>query len=111
MPRIRTAAGWQTRWCLRARRGATSSMQRESLMTQDHLPIESLPYLSGNLTKNQDKGDTEGNTDGSIPTMQMREVKKRQKGTPYMDKINSHMPLLDAMQMGLRKAFRATFYY
>lgn len=59
-------------------------------------------------------------TDGLIFTMQMQEAiqtlsaakapKKDGKGSAYIDTINCHMPLLEAMQTASRKAFRAAFY-
>lgn len=58
-------------------------------------------------------------TDGLIFTMQMQEIvetlsaakapKKDGKGNPYVDVINAHMPLLEAMQTASRKAFRKAF--
>ena len=58
-------------------------------------------------------------TDGLIFTMEMKEIiqtlsaakspKKDEKGNPYVNKINSHMPLLDAMQTASRRAFWAAF--
>lgn len=58
-------------------------------------------------------------TDGLIFTMQMQEIvetlsaakatKKDGKGNPYVDGINAHMPLLEAMQTASRKAFRKAF--
>ena len=35
--------------------------------------------------------------------------KKEGKGNPYVDAINVHMPLLDAMQTVSRKAFKRAF--
>lgn len=58
-------------------------------------------------------------TDGLIFTMQMEEVmqtlsaakapKKEGKGNAYVDVINCHMPLLDAMRSAARKAFTSAF--
>ncbi len=58
-------------------------------------------------------------TDGLVFTMQMQEIietlsaakapEKDGKGNPYVDVINTHMPLLDAMQTASRKAFRRAF--
>ena len=58
-------------------------------------------------------------TDGLVFTMQMQEIvetlsaakapKKDGKGNPYVDVINAHMPLLDAMQTASRKAFKRAF--
>ena len=58
-------------------------------------------------------------TDGLVFTMQMREAveilsaakapKKEGKGNIYADLINSHMPLLEAMQTASRKAFKRAF--
>lgn len=60
-------------------------------------------------------------TDGLIFTMQMKEIlptlsaakapKKDGKGNPYVEKISTHMPLLDVLQTASRKAFRAAFCY
>ena len=35
--------------------------------------------------------------------------KKDGKGNPYVDRMGSHMPLLDAMRMASGKAFTAAF--
>ena len=58
-------------------------------------------------------------TDGLIFTMQMQEIvetlsvakapKKDGKGNPYVDMVNAHMPLLEAMQTASRKAFKRAF--
>ena len=58
-------------------------------------------------------------TDGLIFTMRMREVieilsaakvpKKDGKGNIYAEKINRHMPILEAMQTASRKAFKEAF--
>ena len=58
-------------------------------------------------------------TDGLIFTMQMQEIvetlsaskapKKDGKGNSYVDVINHHMPLLDAMRTASRKAFMSAF--
>lgn len=58
-------------------------------------------------------------TDGLVFTMQMQEIvetlsaakapKKDGKGNSYVDVINAHMPLLDAMQTASRKAFKRAF--
>ena len=58
-------------------------------------------------------------TDGLVFTMQMRQVieilsaakapKRDGKGNSYVDVINRHMPLLDAMQTASRKAFKRAF--
>ena len=58
-------------------------------------------------------------TDGFLPISGMEEAvrtlsaakapKKDGKGDPYVDRINCHMPLLDAMRTASRKAFLATF--
>lgn len=58
-------------------------------------------------------------TDGLIFTMQMQEIvetlsaakapKKDGKGNPYVDVVNAHMPLLEAMQTASRKAFKRAF--
>ena len=58
-------------------------------------------------------------TDGLVFTMQMQEIvetlsaakapKKDGKGNAYVDVINVHMPLLDAMQTASRKAFKRAF--
>ena len=58
-------------------------------------------------------------TDGLIFTMQMQEIietlsaakapKKDGKGNPYVDIVNMHMPILDAMQTASRKAFKRAF--
>ena len=60
-------------------------------------------------------------TDGLIFTVQMQEIietlsaaktpKKEGKGNRYVDIMNHHMPLLDAMQTASRKAFRRAFSY
>ena len=59
-------------------------------------------------------------TDGLVFTMQMQEIietlsaakapKKDGKGNPYVDIVNMHMPILDAMQTASRKAFKRAFY-
>ena len=58
-------------------------------------------------------------TDGLVFTMQMQEIvetlsaakapKKDGKGNPYVDVVNAHMPLLEAMQTATRKAFKRAF--
>lgn len=58
-------------------------------------------------------------TDGLIFTVQMEEIvetlsaakapKKDGKGSPYVDVISAHMPLLEAMQTVSRKAFKRAF--
>ena len=58
--------------------------------------------------------------DGLVFTMQMQEIietlsvakapKKDGKGNPYVDMVNAHMPLLEAMQTASRKAFKRAFY-
>ena len=58
-------------------------------------------------------------TDGLIFTMKMQEIvetlsaakapKKDGKGNPYVDVVNAHMPLLEAMQTASRKAFKRAF--
>ena len=58
-------------------------------------------------------------TDGLVFTMQMQEIietlsaakapKKDGKGNPYVDVVNAHMPLLEAMQTASRKAFKRVF--
>ncbi|MFR6171720.1 MAG: ISLre2 family transposase [Blautia sp.] len=58
-------------------------------------------------------------TDGLVYTMQMQEIvetlsaakapKKDGKGNPYVDVVNMHMPLLEAMQTASRKAFKRAF--
>ncbi len=58
-------------------------------------------------------------TDGLIFTIQMQEImetlsaakapKKDGKGNPYVEVINTHMPLLDAMQTASRKVFKRAF--
>lgn len=58
-------------------------------------------------------------TDGLIFTTQMQEIvetlsaakapKKDGKGNPYVDVVNVHMPLLEAMQTASRKAFKKAF--
>ena len=58
-------------------------------------------------------------TDGMVFTMQMHEIietlsaakapKKDGKGNPYVDVVNVHMPLLEAMQTASRKAFKKAF--
>ena len=58
-------------------------------------------------------------TDGLIFTIQMQEIvetlsaakapKKDGKGNPYVDVVNAHMPLLEAMQTASRKAFKRAF--
>ena len=60
-------------------------------------------------------------TDGLVFTMQMQEIvetlsaakapKKDGKGNPYVDVVNAHMPLLEAMQTASRKAFKRAFCY
>ena len=60
-------------------------------------------------------------TDGLVFTMQMKEIietlsaakapKKDGKGNPYADRINHHMPLIEAMQTASRKAFKRAFGY
>lgn len=70
--------------------------------------------------ENRELSETiERHTDGLIFTMQMQKIvetlsaakapKKDGKGSPYTDKINCHMPLLDAVQTAARKAFRTVF--
>ncbi len=58
-------------------------------------------------------------TDGLIFTIQMQEIvetlsaakapKKDGKGNPYVDIVNAHMPVLEAMQTASRKAFKKAF--
>ena len=58
-------------------------------------------------------------TDGLVFTMQMQEIvetlsaakapKKDGKGNPYVDVVNVHMPLLEAIQTASRKAFKRAF--
>lgn len=58
-------------------------------------------------------------TDGLIFTIQMQEIvetlsaakapKKDGKGNSYVDVVNAHMPLLEAMQTASRKAFKRAF--
>lgn len=58
-------------------------------------------------------------TDGLVFTMRMQEIvetlsaakapKKDGKGNPYVDVVNVHMPLLEAMQTASRKAFKRAF--
>ena len=58
-------------------------------------------------------------TDGLVFTMQMQQVieilsaskapKKDGKGNSYVDMVNRHMPLLEAMQTVSRKAFKRAF--
>lgn len=58
-------------------------------------------------------------TDGLIFTIQMKEIvetisaakapRKDGKGSPYVDIISAHMPLLEAMQTASRKAFKKAF--
>ncbi len=58
-------------------------------------------------------------TDGLILTIQMQEIaatlsaakapKKDGKGNSYVDIVNVHMPLLEAMQTASRKAFKRAF--
>lgn len=58
-------------------------------------------------------------TDGLVFTLQMHEIietlsaakvpKKEGKGNPYVDVVNAHMPLLEAMQTASRKAFKRAF--
>ena len=58
-------------------------------------------------------------TDGLVYTMQMQEIvetlsaakapKKDGKGNPYVDVVNVHMPLLEAIQTASRKAFKRVF--
>lgn len=60
-------------------------------------------------------------TDGLVFTMQMKEIietlsaaktpKRDGKGNPYVDRLNRHMPLFDAMQTASRKAFKRAFGY
>ena len=60
-------------------------------------------------------------TDGLVLTMQMQEIKevlsaakapKRDgKGNAYADRLNHHMPLIEAMQTASRKAFKRAFGY
>lgn len=60
-------------------------------------------------------------TDGLVFTMQMQEIvetlsaakapKKDGKGNPYVDRINRHIPLFEAMQTASRKAFKRAFGY
>ncbi len=56
---------------------------------------------------------------GLIFTIRMQEIvetlsaakapKKDGKGNPYVDMVNAHMPLLEAMQTASRKAFKRAF--
>lgn len=58
-------------------------------------------------------------TDGLVFTMQMQEIietlsaaktpKKDGNGNPYVDVVNAHMPLLEAIQTASRKAFKRVF--
>ena len=58
-------------------------------------------------------------TDGLIVSMQMQEIvetlsaakapKRDGKGNPYVDVVNMHMPLIDAVQTVARKAFKKVF--
>ena len=58
-------------------------------------------------------------TDGLVFTMQMQEIvetlsaakapKKDGKGNPYVDVVNAHMPIAEAMQTASRKAFKKAF--
>ena len=58
-------------------------------------------------------------TDGLVFTLQMQEIietlsaakapKKDGKGNSYVDVVNAHMPLLEAMQTASRKAFKRAF--
>lgn len=58
-------------------------------------------------------------TDGLVPIKGLEKAaetlsaakapKKDGKGNPYVDRINCHVPLLDAIQTASRKAFRAAF--
>ena len=58
-------------------------------------------------------------TDGLVFTMQMQEIvetlsaakapKKDGKGNPYVDVVNVHMPLFEAIQTASRKAFKRAF--
>ena len=58
-------------------------------------------------------------TDGLVFTKRMQEIietlsaakapKKEGKGNPYVDVMNGHMPLLEAMQTASRKAFKRAF--
>lgn len=60
-------------------------------------------------------------TDGFVYTVQMQEIietlsaakapKKDGKGNSYVDIINHHVPLLDAMQTASRKVFKRVFSY
>ncbi len=60
-------------------------------------------------------------TDGLVLTKQMEEIvetlsaakapKKDGKGNPYIDCINHHMPLFEAMQTASRKVFKRAFGY
>lgn len=58
-------------------------------------------------------------TDGLVFTKQMQEIvetlsaakapKKDGKGNPYVDVVNAHMPIVEAMQTASRKAFKKAF--
>lgn len=58
-------------------------------------------------------------TDGLIFTMQMQEIveslsaakapKKDEKGNSYVDVVSAHMPILEAVQIASRKAFKKAF--
>jgi len=60
-------------------------------------------------------------TDSLTFSVQMKEVittlsaakvpKKDGKGNPYVDRLNCHMPLFEAMQTASRKAFKKAFGY
>lgn len=72
--------------------------------------------------ENKDLSETiERYTDGLIYAVKMEEVinslsaakapKKDGKGNPYIDVINHHVPLFEAMQTASRKAFKRAFGY
>ena len=47
-----------------------------------------------------------------IETLSAAKVPKKDgKGNPYADRINHHMPLIEAMQTASRKAFKRAFGY
>ena len=58
-------------------------------------------------------------TDGLVFTKQMQEIvetlsaakapKKDGKGNAYVDVVNAHMPIVEAMQTASRKAFKKAF--
>ena len=70
--------------------------------------------------ENKELGETiERYADGFLPISGMEDAvrtlsaakapKKDGKGNPYVDRMGSHMPLLDAMRTASRKAFTAAF--